>query len=408
MLKLHRLSAAAAGLIVTLLASFPALAGIVSVTGTASPTNVSATAPSIVTVTWQVVRNNGTVLPNAGTVSSTSGSFLVGGIQVSTVSRTLSRIEAGTTAGNVTLVFTESVTVPLAVAYRAIKSGVPIVYQRTFSTTGTIVAPGVASLAGSASLNPSGPGSESFSVSRLDLRFEDQTRVKVLPKNSRLRAVAVLSTTGNGLIEGAWEIALSSTTQGAPVFRPLALVRQRAAFGGRVAIISPPLPTAFEGNNLVRLRIDDPTTFFDEPELQYYVTPESPLPSAQEPRLMLITAPQPGTPLTQTTRFAWQAVPGAEIYKLEIFGTPPAAGEVLAENETVTPVPLDPAPDTSRVQGLRPLTGVVLPAAITEVRLRDFSLAHLPGDRRYQWTVKAIGKEGAVLGVSPPREIYKP
>jgi len=60
------------------------------------------------------------------------------------------------------------------------------------------------------------------------------------------------------------------------------------------------------------------------------------------------------------------------------------------------------------VAGLRPLTGVVLPAAITELRLQDYTLAHLPGDRRYQWSVKALGADGALLGISPPREIYKP
>ena len=266
----------------------------------------------------------------------------------------------------------------------------------------------MASLAGSASLRPSGPGSEAFSVSRLQLRFDDQSLYKVLPKRGHLRAVAELNTTGNGLIEGAWEIALGSTTVGAPVFRPLALVRQSVAFGGRMVIVSPPLPTNFEGNNLVRLRIDDPSTTFDVPELQYYVTPESPLPEAQEPRLLLVTAPTPGTPLTLTTRFAWQPVPGAQAYKVEIYGTPPRPGEVLAENQVTTPVPLDPVPDSEAIQGLRPLTGIVVPGAVTEVRLRDYSLAHLAGDRRYQWTVKAIGKEGALLGVSPPREIYKP
>jgi len=49
-----------------------------------------------------------------------------------------------------------------------------------------------------------------------------------------------------------------------------------------------------------------------------------------------------------------------------------------------------------------------VPGTQTEIRLKDFSLAHLPSDRRYLWTVKAVNEEGAVLGISPPREIYKP
>jgi hypothetical protein len=217
-----------------------------------------------------------------------------------------------------------------------------------------------------------------------------------------------LNTTGSGLITGQWDIATAVTTAGTPVFRPLALVRQSVAGGRRTVITSPPLPTRFEGNNLVRLTITDPQTFFDEPVLQYYVTPESPLPEQQEPGLMLVTSPSPGTPLTLTTRFAWQAVPGTKAYKVEFFGAPPGPAGIVSGNEVTTDVPLDPSPDSGSVRGLQPLTGVVVPATQTEIRLQDYSLAHLPGDRRYQWTVKAVGEDGALLGISPPREIYKP
>ena len=129
---------------------------------------------------------------------------------------------------------------------------------------------------------------------------------------------------------------------------------------------------------------------------------------APNPLLMLVTAPSPGTPLTLTTRFAWQAVPGTYLYKLEIFGAPSGPAEIVANDETVSSVPLDPVPDTGSVQGRQALTGIVAPGAVTEVRLKDYSLAHLPPDRRYLWTVKAIDQNGTLLGVSPPREIYKP
>lgn len=389
--------------------ALPAHAGIVSVDTTQDRIPISAIGPSTVTVTWQVVRDAGSTLPNPGTVSSPNGRFRVNGVVVGTVNRTLSRTTPGVTPGPQTLAFTEVFSVPQAVVFRAIKARAPIVFERTFSTTGIIVPPAGASLTGSMILNPSGPGSEPFSISRLELSFDDRTRVKVLPKGGRLRAVAELNTTGSGLIVGQWEVATSPTTAGTPVFRPLATVRQAVAGGRRITLTSPPLPTRFEGNAFVRLVITDPDTFFEEPELQYYVTPESPLPDKQEPRLLLVNAPEPGTPLTLTTRFSWQAVPGAEIYKLEIFGAPPGPGELVAEdNVAIAPVPVDPVPNSRPVQGLRPLTGVVLPAAVTELRLQDHTLAHLPGDRHYQWTVKALGENGALLGVSPPREIYKP
>ena len=108
------------------------------------------------------------------------------------------------------------------------------------------------------------------------------------------------------------------------------------------------------------------------------------------------------------TRFAWRAVPGVAVYKVEIFSAEPGPAGIASDREVTTPVPLDPTPDTAAVAGRQPLTGTVVPGTQTEIRLQDYSLAHLPADRRYLWTVKAMDAEGALLGVSPPREIFKP
>ncbi|MPZ10188.1 MAG: hypothetical protein GEU89_08235 [Kiloniellaceae bacterium] len=410
-MRYHIRSLFAAGLAVLaiVLTAPSAIAAIFSVDTTPPRMAVSTTAPSTVTFVWRVVRFPGSLVPNPGTVSSPNGVFLVNGAVVGTVNRTLSRSTPGTTTANETLIYSESVTVPQAVAFRAVKERAQIVYQRTFTDSSGAISPLPASQTGTIDLVPSGPGSEAFSISQLSLSFDDRTRVKVLPKGSRLRAIAELNTSGSGLFRAVWEIALASSTAGTPVFRPLALVRLPVAGGGRRIITSPPLPTGFEGTNLVRLRITEPQTRFDdEPVLQYYVTPESPSAEDQEPRLMLITSPGPGTPLTLTTRFAWQAVPGAQLYKVEVYGTTAGPAEIPSDAEVTTDVPLDPNPDTESVQGLRPLTGAVVPGTQTEIRLQDYSLRHLPGNRHYQWTVKAVGEDGALLGVSPPREIYKP
>lgn len=409
-MKLRTLSLIALLLLAaSLLAARGAVAGIVSVDTTQSRIPIATTGPSTVTVTWRVVRLGGSAATNPGTISSPSGTLLVNGSTVATISRTLSRFAPGVPPStNESLVFTETFVVPQAAAFRAIKQGVPIVYQRTFTDSAGTFGGNPASLSGNTQLAPSGPGSIPLQVSRLELIFDDGSRVKVLPKGSRLRAIAEINTAGVGLLQGEWQVATASTTAGTPVFRTLALVRQPVAAGRRTVITSPPLPTRFEGNNLVRLRLTDPEILFAEPQLQFYVTPESPLPDRQEPRLMLVTAPSPGTPLTLTTRFAWQAVPGAEIYKLEIFGAPAGPAEIANNSETETPVPLDPSPDVAGIQGLQALTGVVVPGTVTEVRLQDYSLAHLPADRRYLWSLRALDAEGAVIGRSPPREIYKP
>ena len=370
----------------------------IDVTANPSKFPVSVTQPTTINVVWRIVRVSP---PIPGTTSSPNAQVLVGGTPVATIGAPLSRSFPGVNTTEVAFL-SETLTIPQGAVFRAVKSGASIVLSRTFNDTAAVADVAIATLA------PSGPGSEPFSISRLSLTFDDRTRVKVLPKDSRLRALAELRTTGQGLIEGTWEVALAATTAGTPVFQILSLVRQPVAFGGRMVITSPPLPTRFEGTNLVRLRITGPATRFDEPELTYYVTPESPHPDEQEPALLLITAPDPGTPLTLTTRFAWRAVPGATIYKVEIFPAEPGPADIASNREVTTPVPLDPTPDTAAVAGSEPLTGVVVPGTQTALRLQDYSLAHLPADRRYLWTVKAMDAEGALLGVSPPREIFKP
>jgi len=403
-MKLHRLLLIALTLltigVVMAPANSQAQVSTLQVSVTPDRFRINASNPTTITVNWRINRSTITVAP--GTSTSPSARVTLGGATVAILGGPLSRNFPSVTGQPETALITETLVIPQAVAFRAIRSNAPLSLSRTFTDT-----QGGADSA-AAMLVPGGPGTEPFSVSRLDLHFEDRSRVKVLPKDSALRAIAEINTTGNGQLQAVWEYASAVTTAGAPVFQTLSLVRQPVVFGRRILLRSPPLPTRFEGTNLVRLRITDPRIGFDNPVLQYYVTPESPRPELREPRLMLVTAPAPGTPLTLTTRFAWQAVPGAAHYKLEIFDSTAGPAEIVADDEASAPVPIDPVPDTAAVAARRPLTGIVVPAAVTEVRLQDYSLQHLAAADYYLWTVKAVAQDGAVLGVSTPREIYKP
>jgi len=180
---------------------------VITVTAVPDTFRVSAVAPTNIVVTWRVVR----ISTGAATLSSPRAVLTVDGATVATLGNTLSR---AVTAGTVTSTFTESLLIPSQAVYRAVRSGVPLILSRTFDDG----AGGAPPDTGTATLIPSGPGSESLSVSRLDLKFDDQTRVKVTPKGSRLRAIAELNTTGQGVIQGAWEVALAPTTRGAAVF----------------------------------------------------------------------------------------------------------------------------------------------------------------------------------------------
>jgi hypothetical protein len=177
------------------------------------------------------------------------------------------------------------------------------------------------------------------------------------------------------------------------VFRPLSLVRQGVAGGGRTVITSPLLPTSEEGTSFARFRLLDPVLSSDTPTLQYYVAPKSPLEATAIQREILISAPRPGATLTAETRFAWAAIAASNAYQLSFHAKPAGTSKTATE---------------SGAKGEIPLAGTFVAADQTEATLAAFTLAQLPGGKSYLWKVLAIDANGAVIGSSSMREIYKP
>lgn len=395
-------AALAAGLAAMPLALPQAEAAVVAASSVPARVAVAAGGPATVSVTWQVVRE---VVdpPVPGTLSSANLQVLIGGSLAATLPRPLTRSVAGATTTE-TAGIREMVQIPEALIYRAVKQRAELQLVRLFVDS-------VDGFAASAALvvTPSGPASAALAVERLALAFDDDTRSRVLAKGGELRATAEIGSSGVGLITGQWEVATGATTAGTPVFRPLSLVRQGVAGGGRTVITSPPLPTAEEGTSLVRFRLVEPalaleTPALQHPILQYYVTPHAPAAAPAAPRDIVVAGPRPGDSLTAQTRFAWSALAGAEAYQLAFYAAPagPAA-------------PLDPAapaavgeqpPAAAPLAG--PLAGLFVPGDRSEAVPAAFTLAQLRGDRSYLWQVLAIDANGAVIGSSPLREIYKP
>ena len=402
----HRKSFAAS-LAVGLLAglagfSYPAPPAGAVVTGASSmpaKVSVAATAAASFSVTWRVVRNE-LNLPSPGVVSSPVLRILIGNAVVATQPKVLSRNLPGEEHDEIAQL-REVVQISQSLVYRAIKQGSTLRIERDFADGGPAQTAEVL-------VTPSGPGSAVLAVDRLSLSFDDESRLRVVTKDSRLRAVAELSTQGVGRLAAQWEIADGATTSGQPVFRPLSLVRQGVAGGGRTLITSPPLPTGIEGTALVRLRVEEPGLGFTTPTLQYYVAPGEAGGGAAAHREVFLSAPRPGEPLTAETRFAWTALAGAEAYQVAFYETPagPAALPDPARTQDVG-ARLGASPGEAAPAG-EPLAAVFVRADRTEASLQAFALAELQGNRSYLWRVLAIDANGAVVGSSSTQEIFKP
>jgi hypothetical protein len=370
------------------------------VTPSPSMARIASVGPAAVTVNWNVERVS-IDLPNPGIVSSSKVQVFIDGAAAGSLSRSVSQSTKGEVSLEV-LRLREVVQIPQAMVYRAVKEGATLTLRRVFTDSADN-----SNEDGQFEVRPTGEGSVALSIQRLELAFDDKTRSRVLPKGSELRIVADIKTSGIGLLQAQWEVATAASTAGAPVFHPLSLVRQGVGAGGRAVLTSPPLPTGEEGTHLVRLRMIEPGLGFDTPTLQYYVTPKRSSEPAVARREILLTGPRPGAPLAAETRFSWNALPGADAYQLSLFAAPAGAAE-----------PLDPARDTQATAeqmaaktlpaGQSAAAGIFVPGGRTSANLEAFTLAQLPGGKRYLWMVTAIDANGAIIGTSAAREIYKP
>ncbi|WP_422366606.1 hypothetical protein [Pelagibius sp.] len=397
-----RLTLATTALMAALALPFAtAQASVGSVTPSPVKAQVAATGAGSVAVTWRVNRSL-VSLPVPGVIASANAQLFINGAAAGTISRRLEQSSAGETSAEI-LEFRETLRIPRSVIYRAIKQESPIIVRRVFDDIADS-----GSEDGELIVVPAGPGSEGFTVQRLSLSFGDDVRTRVLPRNSSLRAVAEINTTGAGLLSGKWQIAEGFTTAGTPVFRTLYEVRQGVGGGGRTIITSPRLPTSVEGSNLVRFLVTSPELRVEDQTLQYYVTPRS-LAAGQQPlQEILVSGPRPGASLTDETVFAWSAMAAAKTYHLEIFATPAGPRKPADPNAVQANLPLDPGPETDAVKGQAALAGSFVPGDRTQTSLADFSVDHLPAGRSYFWKVSAIDANGAVIGSSSVREIFKP
>ncbi|MDZ7736092.1 MAG: hypothetical protein U5P41_08305 [Gammaproteobacteria bacterium] len=352
-------------------------AAIVNVSPAPARTSTSLNAGSAtVNVTWQVQR---VAQPNVGAnVVSQNGRFLIGGRVVDTVNRSLSRVFPGSPSGTEFATFTETVSVSRSLVVEAARRDQLLTFQRAFDD-------GTGSSSGEIVVAISGGAGGDFALTRIDLKFEDESRVRVLPGDESVRALAEINFTGSGILRAVWEIAGPASTAGEPIFRPLTIVRRNLAGGDRIIITSPQLPTDSQGLHVIRLRIEEPAADFALPILRYFVTESAAAADPVPPSSVQLQSPTSGALLALDSEFTWQPLPDGRAYMLQFY---PAGG-----------------PDEPEAP---PLAAVLVPGDSHSTTVEPLTWRRFETGSRYRWRVRALGEDGSLIGLSGWREILTP
>lgn len=347
-----------------------------TVTATTSSGIVLLSEGARASATWTV-----SFTPSVGNAAISSPQIVyrtLSGVQLSSQPRTLSRTVS--VGGQYT--FSESIFIPPAVAnaaYRLGSAGVRI--ERVFTDSTSPGSP----VTGTHDLYLGTAPAAGLMVTRIDLRFNNDSRTTLVPRDSDLVARAQVRTEGNGWLEARWEIADGSGLQGTLLYRPLRSTRQYVGGGQILMLDSPRLPTTGTGRYLVRLLVSEPPGAAEAAPLLYQVM------NAPQGETLGLVSPADATLLQPTTRFAWLPVPGARAYVLELV---PEEGLSQMNERPRTPQERRGA--------------VMVPSGSTEVELSNAVRQGLESGQRYGWRVIAFDADGQLLSRSPTRHIQLP
>ncbi len=389
------------GSIAWVLLSGTAQASTTGATATVSPSRVTLGRTSPVVVNWRIEVTSAAAGDRVVSPQGTFWESFGGDVMLGTVAKPLSKNVGNTAAGIFYTNFSEVVSVPSSVIYKAQKLGLSsFVFVRGFNDieiTSDVEDTFV-------TLTITGGGAAGFAVNRQETAFDDGSAVRRLLRREPLYAVTQINYSGSGMLKGVWELATPATTYGEPVYRRIENVRKFLGASGQEQLKSPSLETDQPGRYLVRFRMEEPVTGFSDYAIEYYVAQEAaeiiPIP----PITVVITAPSHGAYLHPETRFSWQRVPEAQAYQFEIYSQPatdsfPEGVAKAGEFES------DKHPNT--LTG-GPVSGALVPASQTQLALSAISQEHLISARNYWWRVLAIGRDGKVVAQSPVREIRLP
>lgn len=239
-------------------------------------------------------------------------------------------------------------------------------------------------------------------VQRLSLSFSDNQRVKVVPADTDLLAKVLLAYSGNGLLEGRWQVAEPGSTEGKPVYRTLTLVRSYLRNAQQSSINSPPLPTDKAGKYRVRFCVTNRELI---PADALVVDAGCPLDGLTVETVyevlgtgelrrgpLIEVGPREGA-VNASSQFHWQPVAGAVVYQLQLFAADGPRGDdgaVLGESPSF-------------------VAGMLLPAGVNRSALSPLLRSKLQPGQYYLWRVTAHDQGGAMIGRSQEWRVrYQP
>lgn len=351
-----------------------------------------------IAVSWQLVAttgySDGALSNSAQIINPATGGTLL------TVGGTLSQ------GGGGPFLFSEFVRIPAASVRAWQSAGIRrLLLVRTFSDLsggGQVRAQQVLTLA-SSGLRASRENQDGeLLVQRLSLSFSDNQRIKVVPPGENVLAKVLLAYSGNGLLEGRWQVAEPGSTEGKPVYRTLLLVRSYLRDAQQSTLNSPPLPTDKAGKYRVRFCVTNHELVPPDALLLDAGCPLDTLTvetvyevlGAEQPerRPLMISEPREGE-VTDTSLFNWQPVAGAVVYQLQLFVADGPRGEdsaVLGESPSF-------------------VAGMLLPASVNRSTLSPLLRSKLQAGQYYLWRVTAHDQAGSMIGRSQEWRVrYQP
>lgn len=304
------------------------------------------------------------------------------------VLNTINRVLSQTVASGGNAIFSENVSISAGVIQSALEQGAgQIVMERVFSD-------GSASNTANTQVRVVGSGSGGLEVLLVSLRFQDQRVFSVVEEGASLGAVAELTYSGTGLLEGAWEIARPPSTAGEPVYQNLALVRQALPVGGRTTLRSPDLPTDTGGFYLLRFTVQNDDSQVQPVVIRYRVSAV-----AQAVKRIDLLSPAAHSLVGEGSVFRWENAPGAVAYRLEIYEVDAAGNLPSLGNDGDSP-----PPDSNAA----PVTGVLLPENQDSTVLSILVRSHLRPGTDYRWRVVGLNADGDALASSGYRRFRVP
>lgn len=347
-----------------------AQANVTAVSVSPEKTSIPTKGTASLSVVWSVTDNGGA----GGTfnITSNEASIFINGTRIGAAAGSLSRsVTLG--AGEVRVVtFSETLIISPALARRLITAPAgSVTIRRVFTDGGGTQLADIAVNAGNA-----GP----LAVRRIELKFENDARTDVIKQGDVIRAVADVSFRSNGLLRGEWRIidptaSLGGSNSGR---RVLQVVRQQLVSSGegRTRIVSPPLPTKTNGLYLVSFSVEDTDGNIAIPILRYFVLEGR---DNVPPVNLSVLTPGDGVSINPDTVFSWDALQGAQAYKLEI---------------------LEPGSDAA-------ITGKIVPGSDVKLSLSALTFEDLVSGKTYDWRVRAFAN-GQIIGQSERMSLHIP